>query len=330
MAKTEQKVQVTVEEKGRREEKKTTAKTAKATTAKTAKTTTAKTAKATTAKTAKTTTAKTAKATAKLDAQLDAQLATKAEKAEKQEIKLTEGIKLTKEQREIAQDLLKGEFGEKAILRAQTPAMTRKGETYKLTKENLMEKLNKPINNAHHWHFLTLGYHTSGGKKVSHFERVTGRRWSEIEAQNLHSKNRLINFSTGSYGKHFIFIIPAKGETIRVKTLIGEDRVITHDNFFDQGNYLLFSNHGRSYRVGQFLAFQYGLHYIAIPRGTYSYSNDSNFQFDSLDDEGKEWILLSRRGNSIHLKDLHPLDLIEDLANGGDTLIRLIDNKPIR
>src|SRR5690606_12796029 len=126
------------------------------------------------------------------------------------------------------------------------------------------------------WNFFTLGYHSSGGKKDSNFQRVTGHRWVDIEAKNLHSKNRLINFSTGSYGKHFIFIIPAKGETIKVKTLIGDDREITIDNFLDQGNYLLFSNHGRSYRVGQFLAYQYGLHYISIPRGKYTYSNDSN------------------------------------------------------
>lgn len=296
MAKEKQKVQVTMEEKGRKEEKKTT----KAATAK-------KTTKAATAK-------------------LDAKLAEKAEKQEKQE---KQGIKLTKEQEEIAKGLLKGEFGEKAILRAQTPALTKKGETFKLTKENLMEKLTKPINKAHNWTFLTLGYHTSGGKKVSHFEKVTGRRWSEIEAANLQSKNRLINFSTGSYGKHFIFIIPEKGQTIKVKTLIGEDREITAENYLDQGNYLLFSNHGRSYRVGQFLAYQYNLHYIAIPRGTYSYSNNSNFQFDALDDDGRKWILLSRRGNAINLGDLHPLDLIQDLAEGGDKLIRLIDNKPI-
>ncbi len=307
----EKMVQVTMEEKGGKEEKKTT----KAATAK-------KTTKAATAKTTKSTATKSAKSTA-TKAKIEAELTAKAEKQEKQ------GITLTKEQEKIAKDLLKGEFGEKAILRAQTPAMTKKGETYKLTKENLMERLSAPINMAHHWHFLTLGYHTSGGKKVSHFEKVTGRKWSEIEAENLHSKNRLINFSTGSYGKHFIFIIPAKGQSIKVKTLIGNDREITAENYLERGNYLLFSNHGRSYRVGQFLAYQYGLHYIAIPRGTYSYSNDSNFQFDSLDDEGKEWILLSRRGNAINLGNLHPLDLLEDLAKGGDTLIKLIDNKPI-
>lgn len=305
MAKTEQKVKeipVTMEEKGRKEEKKTTAK-----------------AKSTATKSAKSTATKSAKTTAKLDAQL----AEKQEKQEKQE------IKLTPEQKEIAKNLINGEFGEKALLRAQTPALTRKGETFKLTKENLMEKLTKPINKAHDWQFLTLGYHTSGGKKVSHFERVTGHRWVDIEAKNLQSKNRLINFSTGSYGKHFIFIIPEEGQTIKVKTLVGDDREITKENFLHNGNYLLFSNHGRSYRVGQFLAYQYGLHYIAIPRGTYSYSNDSNFQFDALDDDGKEWILLSRRGNAINLGDLHPLDLIQDLADGGDKLIRLIDNKPI-
>lgn len=304
----EKMVQVTMEEKGGKEEKKTATKS-------TATKTTAKTA---TAKTTKTT-AKTTKTTAKLDAKL----AEKAEKAEKQE------IKLTGDQKEIAKDLIKGEFGEKALLRAQTPALTRKGETFKLTKDNLMERLNKPINMAHDWNFFTLGYHTSEGKKDSHFQRVTGRRWVDIEAENLHSKNRLVTFSTGSHGKHFIFILPASGQTIKVKTLIGNDREITAENYLERGNYLLFSNHGRSYRVGQFLAYQYGLHYIAIPRGIYTYSNDSNFQFDSLDDEGKKWVILSRRGNAINLGDLHPLDLIQDLADGGDKLIRLIDNKPI-
>ena len=307
MAKEKQKVQVTMEEREERKEEKKMAKVQKEVPKE-------KERKAATAK--KTTKA----ATAKL---MDAKLAEKQEKQEKQE------IKLTPEQEQLVKDLIKGEFGEKAILRAQTPTLTRKGEAFRLTKENMMEKLTKPINKAHNWTFLTLGYHTSGGKKVSHFEKVTGRKWSEVEAENLQSKNKIITFSTGSHDKHFIFIVPAKGHTIKVKTLIADDREITNDNFLDQGNYLLFSNHGRSYRVAQFLAYQYNLHYIAIPRGVYNFSNNSNFQFDSLDDDGKRWVLLSRRGNAINLGDLHPLDLLEDLANGGDKLIKLIDNKPI-
>jgi len=308
MAKEKQKVQVTMEEREERKEEKKMAKVQKEVPKE-------KERKAATAK--KTTKA----ATAKL---MDAKLAEKQEKQEKKQ-----EIKLTGDQEKIAKDLLKGEFGEKAILRAQTPAMTRKGESFRLTKENLMERLSAPINKAHDWNFFTLGYHTSGGKKDSHFQRVTGHRWIDIESANLQSKNRLITFSTGSHDKHFIFILPEKGHTIKVKTLVGNDREITSDNFLDQGNYLLFSNHGRSYRVAQFLAFQYGLRYLAIPRGTYTYSNESNFQFDSLDDDGKRWVLLSRRGNAINLGDLHPLDLLEDFANGGDKLIKLIDNKPI-
>ena len=63
---------------------------------------------------------------------------------------------MTREQEEIAKDPIKGEFGEKAILRAQTPAMTRKGETFRLTKENLMERLTKQINKAHDWSLLHI------------------------------------------------------------------------------------------------------------------------------------------------------------------------------
>ncbi len=299
MAKEKQKVQVTMEEREERKEGKKAMTTKSATTK----------AKATKAK-------------------LEAELTTKAEKQEKKQEKKQE-IKLTSEQKEIAKDLIKGEFGEKALLRAQTPAMTRKGESFRLTKENMMDRLAAPINKAHDWNFFTLGYHSSAGQKDSHFQRVTGRRWVEVEAENLQSKNKIITFSTGSHDKHFIFIVPAKGHTIKVKTLIADDREITNDNFLDQGNYLLFSNHGRSYRVAQFLAYQYNLHYIAIPRGVYNFSNNSNFQFDSLDDDGKRWVLLSRRGNAINLGDLHPLDLLEDLANGGDKLLKLIDNKPI-
>ena len=220
------------------------------------------------------------------------------------------------------------------LTQARATAIDREGKEYQLTKETLNKALRKDGKTmAAKWNIRTLGYHmTAKGELVtakdSHFYRVTGEKWSKVEPLLVQkNRGRVITVSGGSRKNHFIFLLPSEDIQIQaINHATGKPFEITKENFFK--HFQVLSNHGRCYGIAKFLAYQFNLLYLSIPKGEYYYSNPSNLNFEEVE---KGWAVRTEKANLRNLPEgMHPLDVIEDLANGGGLAVKLIKNQPLK
>lgn len=215
------------------------------------------------------------------------------------------------------------------LTKSKVNPVDKEGNPFTLA-EGMNKSLRKDgITMAAKWDIRTLGYHVDPKgklqqKKDSHFSRNTGTDWKSLEAVlEQDNQGRVITISGGSYKNHYIFLVPFKPiEAINHAT--GKKFTITPDNFLD--HYQIFSNHGRAYRVAQFFAYQFKLLYYAIPRGKYTFSNPTNLNFEMVEDK---WVILTKQGIPRPIEN-HPLDVLEDIKNGGDLVEKLINNHKVK
>ena len=166
--------------------------------------------------------------------------------------------------------------------------------------------------------YRLLGYHmdmegTLLKEKDSNFSRVTGEKWKGFKARNNGENGEIFTVSSGSYGNHWIFILPNK-EITAINHGTGKQEKLSPKNW----NYLIPTNHGRAYRISQFLSYQFNLKYMEQGRNKQGYntSNTNNLNFYK---NGNNWRLhLTKIGNYREFSEgFHPMDILPIIREYG-------------
>lgn len=224
-------------------------------------------------------------------------------------------------------------YAEKLAITTNTEKpLTKSGDLFELTRETFSNKL-VGIEGVCRTPLFCPGYMAStptqktawlDNKKgyTSDFKAVYGLAWKEYQAQNLISKHagRLLIMTSESFGNHFIFIIPNKGETIKGLAPDGKTEInITRENCLNY--YFAFTNSGKCHKYARLLAKQYDLSFLSkftgqVAKGGYL---ESNRDFIHYETQGEQWKLYSPNGEKVNT--IHPFDSLQALIN---------EDKPIK
>ena len=237
---------------------------------------------------------------------------------------------MTKEVKKQEQKKGKREVSWAELTKSKNRVLDKEGNEYELTRDTISKALSKDgLTMSAKWNIRTLGYHVKkDGKLVktkdeknSNFSDVTGVKWSKIEpVLREQNEGMVVTLSAGSRKNHFVFILPKDKVTV-INHATGKEEEINKENWFEW--HQIFSNHGRAYRVSQFFAYQFNLEYNALPRTRYDYSNRSNLNFEEKED-GSWVILLPKYGENKLPDGYHPLDVLQNIANGGNLVDELL------
>lgn len=170
------------------------------------------------------------------------------------------------------------------------------------------------------WNIKTPGYFP---EKTTMRKALNGKTWAKAkkEVMLFGGRGNILTFSTeklvpveegeqDSKGNHFLLIIPAEGQELKITTVDGKKLEITRDNYLD--HYQHFSNHGRCYKVARILASTYKLKYVALPRGAdngYNKSNSNNLNY-FYHCFGETWKKYDKRGDEIEINGNPLYDII--------------------
>ena len=221
------------------------------------------------------------------------------------------------------------------LVMAREKALTKDGqELEELSREKLELALQKDGQTmAVKWNFLTMGYHKKGPdgkileskeKGYSNYSQQTGEKRS-ITLGKLEKNNNgfILSLSLGGHKNHFLLFFP--NNPLEFTTITGKKEKISKKDW--KKTFQLLTNHGRNYRIGDFLSFQYSLLFTNPGRGIYNTSTPTSINYHSKDGDGN-WKVFTKKGNT--RKAPHPWELLEKVEKYGTEYTKaLINNQSL-